>query len=124
MLNFISAAADFFYQAIEQIRDFFVSQIKALRLANMNAQIIQQNSFLAYKDLFAFLSLHHEKLAEEIAQAYINTMRWYYLSHFTRYMQALERLPLIVVDKHDALGADQTGQRGTQSNSPFRLSFG
>ena len=38
-------------------------------------------------------------------------MRWYYLSHFTRYRQALEKIPLYAVDKHDAL-ADQTSQRG------------
>ena len=38
-------------------------------------------------------------------------MRWYYLSHFTRYRLALEKIPLYTVDKHDALG-DQTNQRG------------
>ena len=38
-------------------------------------------------------------------------MRWYYLSHFTRYRLALEKIPLHTVDKHDALG-DQTNQRG------------
>ena len=38
-------------------------------------------------------------------------MRWYYLSHFTRYRLALEKILLYTVDKHDAL-ADQTSQRG------------
>ena len=38
-------------------------------------------------------------------------MRWYYLSNFTRYRLALEKIPLYVVDKHDALG-DQATQRG------------
>ena len=103
-------------QAIERIRDFFVSQIKSLRSPSINAQIIQQRSFLAYKDLYGFLTKHHAQLAEEIGQAYINTMRWYYLSHFTRYGLALEKIPLYTVDKHDALGADQSSQRGKLFN--------
>ena len=98
-------------QAIERIRDFLVSQIKALRAPGINAQIIQQRAFIAYKDLYLFLARHHSQLADEIAQAYINTMRWYYLSHFTRYRLALEKIPLYTVDKHDALG-DHTNQRG------------
>lgn len=102
--------------AIERIRDFLVSQIKALRSPNINAQIIQQRAFVAYKDLYIFLAKHHAQLADEIAQAYINTMRWYYLSHFTRYRLALEKIPLYIVDKHDALG-DQTNQRGAASKS-------
>lgn len=44
-------------------------------------------------------------------------MRWYYLSHFTRYRLALEKAPLYAVDKHDALGAEQIGQRGILSVS-------
>jgi hypothetical protein len=88
-----------------------VSQIKALRSPSTNAQIIQQQNFLNYKDLYAFLVRHHSQLADELGQAYINTMRWYYLNHFTRYRHALEKMPLITVDKTDALGADPTNQR-------------
>lgn len=54
---------------------------------------------------------HNPQLAEEIGQAYINTMRWYYLSHFSRYRQALEKLSLHIVDKQDTLGADHISQR-------------
>lgn len=39
-------------------------------------------------------------------------MRWYYLSHFTRYKMALDKIPLFIVDKHDALGADPSSQKG------------
>lgn len=102
--------------AVERIRDFLVSQIKALRSPSINAQIIQQRAFIAYKDLYLFLAKSHAQLADEIAQAYINTMRWYYLSNFTRYRMALERIPLYTVDKHDALG-DQTNQRGAASKN-------
>lgn len=79
----------------------------------MNAQIIQQQNLLKYKDLYSFLGRHHPQLAEEISQAYNNTMRWYYLSHFTRYRQALEKLSLITVNKYDALSADPISQRST-----------
>ena len=98
-------------KAVERIRDYLVSQVKSLRSPNINAQIIQKNGLDRFQDLFAFLTKHHRQLAEEIAQAYINTMRWYYLSHFTRYQEALAKVPRTVVDRADALGADP-GQRG------------
>lgn len=99
-------------QAIERIRDFFVSQIKALRSPSINAQIVQQQSFIRYKELYGFLARHHPVLGEEIGQAYINTMRWYYLSNFTRYKNALDKLSIFVIDRNDAIGADQTAHRG------------
>lgn len=99
------------YQAIERIRDYLVTQIKSLRSPNINAQIIQQRAFLPYKDLYVFLRRHHVQLADEIGLAYSNTMRWYYISHFTRYRQALEKLPLYTVDANDGLGNDKMGQR-------------
>ncbi|RSM03922.1 hypothetical protein CEP52_007144 [Fusarium oligoseptatum] len=43
-------------KAIERIRDFIVAQIKALRSPHINAQIIQQQNFLRFKDLFTFSS--------------------------------------------------------------------
>ena len=109
-----------FTQAVERIRDFLVSQIKALRSPSINAQIIQQRAFIAYKDLYLFLAKHHAQLADEIAQAYINTMRWYYLSHFTRYRLALEKIPLYTVSKYDAVG-DQINQRGVSLRREFSI---
>lgn len=65
---------------------------------------------------------HLPQLADEIGQAYMNTMRWYYLTHFSRYRQALEKLSLYSVDKQDSLGADQTSQKSMiRSNSPGKL---
>lgn len=93
-------------RAIERIRDFIVAQIKALRSPNINAQLIQQQTFIKYKDLYAFLARNHAVLSEEIGQAYINTMKWYYQSNFSRYRQALDKLSLHVSDQSDAMGAD------------------
>jgi len=54
---------------------------------------------------------HHVQLADEIGQAYINTMKWYYLSHFTRYHKSLEKLKLHVMDKHDVVGQEEPARR-------------
>ena len=105
-------------KVIERIRDYLVSQIKALRSPNINAQVIQQNGLDRFKDLFIFLAKHHRQLAEEIAQAYINTMRWYYLSHFMRYREALDKIPRTVVDRSDALGVDPSHRGGLASKNP------
>ena len=99
-------------KAVERVRDHIVAQIKAIRSPSINAQIIQQQAFLKYKDLYAFLAKHQPELAQQISQAYIYTMRWYYLNHFTRYKAALEKLKLNVLDKYDVLGEDPNTKRG------------
>ena len=99
-------------KAIERIRDYLAAQIKALRSPNINAQIVQQQSLIKYKELYGFLSRNHPTLAEEICQAYINTMRWYYLTNFTRYSQALDTIKLHSIDRNDLLGGDQSLQKG------------
>ncbi|POS85525.1 hypothetical protein EPUL_001193, partial [Erysiphe pulchra] len=105
-------------KAIERIRDFLVSQIKVLRSPNINAQIIQQQQFIRHKDMYLFLHKRHPKLAEEIGQAYVNTMRWYFLNHFTRYEKALAKIKIHSIDKHDILGQDDgTRKSTTVSNS-------
>ncbi|KAI1612909.1 Sac2 family-domain-containing protein [Exophiala viscosa] len=115
-------------KAIERIRDYIVAQIKALRSPNINAQVIQQQTFLRYKDLYAFLARNHAVLGEEIAQAYVNTMRWYYNSHFARYQQALASLQLHAFDQYDLLGSEPAPARrnaasktGSQHHDVFGL---
>lgn len=93
-------------KAVERIRDHVVAQIKALRSPNVNAQVIQQDSFLRYKGVFGFLAERQPELAEQISQAYVYTMRWYYLSHFTRYRTALEKLKIHTVDSNSTIAAD------------------
>ncbi|OLN95597.1 Vacuolar protein sorting-associated protein 52 B [Colletotrichum chlorophyti] len=100
-------------KAIERIRDFIVAQIKALRSPHINAQIIQQQNFLKFKELYAFLHKHHSTLAEEISQAYMNTMRWYYANQFARYQKALEKVKLHILDRNDVLGHEETTRRAT-----------
>ena len=92
-----------------------VAQIKALRSPHINAQIIQQQSFLKFKDLFAFLHKHHATLADGICLAYMNTMRWYYSNQFSRYAKALQRLRLHTLDKNDVLGHDDRSRKSAAS---------
>ncbi|KAM5348475.1 hypothetical protein ACJ41O_008299 [Fusarium nematophilum] len=105
------------FKAIERIRDFIVAQIKALRSPHINAQIIQQQNFLRFKDLFTFLHKHHPTLANEIALAYMNTMRWYYLNQFTRYEKALGKIKTHVLDKNDTLGHEDSTRKATVLSS-------
>ncbi|PNP52747.1 hypothetical protein THARTR1_06588 [Trichoderma harzianum] len=104
-------------KAVERIRDFLVAQIKALRSPHINAQIIQQQNFLKFKDLYTFLHKHHAALAEEISQAYMNTMRWYYLNQFTRYERALAKLKLHILDKNDVLGQEDATRKAAVLSS-------
>lgn len=103
---------DLIHRAVERIRDHIVAQIKAIRSPSINAQIIQQQAFLRYKDLYAFLTRHQPELAQQIGQAYVFTMRWYYLNHFLRYRTALEQIKLHPLDKYDVLGEDPSARRG------------
>ena len=104
-------------QALERIRDYFIAQIKALRSPSMNAQVIQQQGFLRFKDLYAFLARHQKQLADDMTQAYVNTMRWYYNTHFSRYHTSLQKLKLYVTDKHDLLAApDSAVSKGGSGN--------
>ena len=104
-------------RAVERIRDYVVAQIKNLRSPGVNAQMLQQTALIKYKDAFAFLAKRQPQLEQEIAQAYMNTMRWYYLSNFTRYKTALDKLQLHTVDRVDALVQDESNRRGV-GNKP------
>jgi len=98
-------------KVIERVREYFVTRIKALRVPNANAQHIQQTGFLRMKELFLFMAHHSIQLTDEIAQAYVNTMRWYYLSHFQRYHRSLEKLKMHVMEKYDTLGQEDSTKR-------------
>ncbi|GAM84490.1 hypothetical protein ANO11243_024860 [Dothideomycetidae sp. 11243] len=112
-------------RAVERVRDYVVAQIRALRSPSINAQVVQKNALSNFRDAYSFLAKHQPKLEEEIAQAYINTMRWYYLSNFTRYKISLEKLKLHTIDKNDTLGQDDPAKRTStaagakQGSGPF-----
>lgn len=100
-------------KAVERTRDYVVSQIKALRAPGVNAQLLQQNNFMRYKEAFQFLDRHQPQLGQEIGRAYINTMRWFYLHNFSRYKASLDKMNIHVVDKNEVLAQDDTTKRTT-----------
>lgn len=92
-------------KSVERIRDFIGSRIKALRVFGVNSQAIQKE-LLEFRDLYAFLKTLNLQLAGDLQQAYINTMRWYYHSYFSRYIKSLEKMNVHRVTKSVLLGSD------------------
>lgn len=90
-----------------------------MRSPNINSQIIQQQRLVRFKDLYSYISKAHPKLAGEISQAYINTMRWYYTSHFTRYLQALDKIKIYPPDRNEVLGGDPSTHRTGEGFPPI-----
>ncbi|KAI9727325.1 MAG: hypothetical protein M1828_006944 [Chrysothrix sp. TS-e1954] len=103
--------------AVERIRDHFSNSIKALRSPNINAQMVQERDFLRKSSLFRFLAVREPQLASDMAQAYTNTMRWYYTTLFTRYHQALLRLKIHSNVRPDMLGEDPSVPRNTSKST-------
>jgi hypothetical protein len=114
-------------RALIRIRDFLVDRIRSLRVPNSNIQVIQQTSMLRYRYLFHFMLEHHPQLANEIKQAYMNTMKWYYSHHFERFKRALEKVKVdakveMIGDESKKGGLFSSGRGGTlPSNDPFHL---
>lgn len=120
----VANLSDTHLQAVERIRDYLVSQIKALRSPGINAQIIQQQAFIKYKKLYDFVARHHRQLADDILQAYVNTMRWHYQYNFLQYEASLRKMKLRTYSKSDLLGANnmantqkKPGQHGRSNSS-------
>ena len=61
---------------------------------------------LRYRALFHFMLEHHPQLANEIKQAYMNTMKWYYSHHFDRFKRVLEKVR--VESKAEMVGNDES----------------
>jgi len=59
------------------------------------------------------------ELAEEIAQAYTNTMKWYYSTYFQRYHKAFEKIKLHTMDKNDVLGQEEPTRKSMLLSSAF-----
>ncbi|KAI9813350.1 MAG: hypothetical protein M1826_002518 [Phylliscum demangeonii] len=98
-------------KAVEMIRDYLVGQIRSLRSPNINAQFVQLNTLLNMKALYKFIARHNVKLSEEIGQAYINTMRWYYLHNFSRYLQSLEKMKLHTMERQGLVAQNEPVRR-------------
>ncbi|OLL27021.1 Vacuolar protein sorting-associated protein 52 A, partial [Neolecta irregularis DAH-3] len=97
---------------IERTRNFIVDLIKAIRFPDANLSSLQQLSFLRCTRPFSFLKRHNEQLATELGQAYVNTLRWYYTSHFERFSKILSKLQYRLLDRSEVLAKDTRVSRG------------
>ncbi|CCH42729.1 Vacuolar protein sorting-associated protein [Wickerhamomyces ciferrii] len=107
-LESLTKTLDLLYiKAIERIKNFMVSQIKSLRTIGTPSQVIQ-DQLIRCRDIYPFLQNRQPSLALEIRQAYVYTMKWYYHTHFQRYLQSLHRLTPVIVDKDSLIGGTQS----------------
>lgn len=93
-------------RAVERVREFVVAQIKALRTSVKNAQPIQRQRLLKQQAAFAYLSRQQPQLQLDIAQAYANTMKWYYRTNFMAYKQALDKVKTVPSDKASTFASE------------------
>lgn len=99
-------------KCVDRIKNYMIKKIKSLRTIGTSSQIVQ-NDLLKNKYIFKYLMEKEPKLAQELQDAYILTMSWYYKSHFKRYLRSLEKMKIYPSDKTFLIGA-------TSSESYFR----
>ncbi|KAL2232864.1 UNVERIFIED_CONTAM: Vacuolar protein sorting-associated protein 52 A [Sesamum indicum] len=99
--------------ASQQVFDFIVQKLNALRKPKTNVQILQQNVLLKYKYVILFLKEHGNEVYLEVRAAYIDTMNKVLSSKIRAYIQALEKLQLDIATSSDLIGID------TRSTSLF-----
>ena len=97
------------FKAVERIRDFMIGEIRKLRSSSKSSSQLIQQGLLEVKDAFQFLQLHHKQLADQLVNAYLYTMRWYYQSKFSKYLYALEKVQIRRIDT-PILGDHKAGE--------------
>jgi hypothetical protein len=73
---------------------------------------------MKFSGLFTFLHRYHAALAGDICQAYMNTMRWYYMNQFSRYERALATIKLHCLDRNDVIGHGDSSRKTGVLSSP------
>lgn len=105
--NLAAAIALLEAKAVERIRDFLILEIRLLRRSLKTSSQVVQEKLLQLKELYAFLDERHPSLAKQLQLAYIYTMKWYYTTRFAKYLYALQKLKLKVVDLLFVLGGSK-----------------
>lgn len=91
-------------KAIERIRDHIILQIRLLRRLLKTLSQVVQEKLLRIKELYWFLDERHPQLAKQLQLAYLYTMKWYYTTRFAKYLYALQKLKLKLIDQLFVLG--------------------
>ncbi|KAJ3165680.1 hypothetical protein HDU88_003873 [Geranomyces variabilis] len=102
-------------KAAEKSKEFLIKRIESLRAPNTNIAIIQQNIFLKYKELYAFLAERYSDAALEVRTLYVHTVGSYFLASFDKYLKQLQKLQMVIADKFDLIANEESGKRMLQS---------
>ncbi|KAK6940405.1 Vps52 [Dillenia turbinata] len=95
-----------YLNALQQVFEFIVQKLYALRKPKTNIQILQQSILLKYKYVVVFLKEHGKEVYNEVRGAYIDTMNKVLSAHFRAYIQALEKLQLDIATSSDLIGVE------------------
>ncbi|KAI9095927.1 Sac2 family-domain-containing protein [Phlyctochytrium arcticum] len=105
-------------KAAEKSREFLAKWIEALKAANTNIAIIQQNILLKYKVLYVFLLERYSEAAAEIRSLYLTTVGNYYYSSFEKYVKGLQKLQMVIADRTDLIAVEENTHKRALSTLP------
>lgn len=106
---------------VERSKKFIVIRIKRLRDGHpVPAQRIQEE-LLQVKEIYQMIYKTKPELALGLREAYLNTMKWYYKTYFSRYIRSLTILQYVQIDSNFGLGhgLSNTSVSGSYANYLF-----
>ena len=106
---------------VERSKKFIVIRIKRLRDGHpVPAQRIQEE-LLQVKEIYQMIHKTKPELALGLREAYLNTMKWYYKTYFSRYIRSLTILQYVQIDSNFGLGhgLSNTSVSGSYANYLF-----
>ena len=93
-------------RALTKAKDYFASQINAIRKPKTNVQVLQQTSLVKYAPLFRFLQIEAPSVAEELRAIYVESMCRTLHNLFKAYYSNLLKLELVLATKADLIAVD------------------
>lgn len=95
-------------RALTKARDYFASQMNAIRKPKTNVQVLQQTGLVKYAALFRFLQLEAPNIADELRAIYVETMGRTLFNLFKIYYNQLLKLDLVMATKGDLIVVDES----------------
>ncbi|XP_066919822.1 vacuolar protein sorting-associated protein 52 homolog [Clytia hemisphaerica] len=97
-------------KAVSKIREFVLQRVYQCRKPMSNYQV-PQNALLKYRYFFEFLLMHHQQVAREIRDEYVDTMSKIYSAYFGGYIAKLMKLQYEeLAGKDDLMGVEDTAK--------------
>jgi len=97
-------------KAVSKIREFILQKINQCKKPMSNYQVAQ-NSLQKYRYFFEFLLSHHQQVAREIRDEYVDTMSKIYAAYFGGYIAKLMKLQYEeLAGKDDLMGVEDNAK--------------